>query len=84
MSGKFEPKVPVQLDPPKSDPISLEALAAANGKLNVWRPPRPRPLSTGAVPDSWQYLNGNVQNATFRVINPKLHLYRSFMMVYDI
>lgn len=38
MSGKFEPKVPVQLDPPKSDPISLEALAAANGKLNVWRP----------------------------------------------
>ncbi|PNP53059.1 hypothetical protein THARTR1_06269 [Trichoderma harzianum] len=35
MSGKFEPKVPVQLDPPKSDPISLEALAAANGTLNV-------------------------------------------------
>ncbi|KAL7957403.1 cytochrome b5 [Trichoderma compactum] len=31
MSGKFEPKVPVQLDPPKSDPVSLEALAAANG-----------------------------------------------------
>ncbi|KFH44709.1 steroid-binding protein-like protein [Hapsidospora chrysogenum ATCC 11550] len=31
MSGKFEPKVPVQLDPPKDDPISLEALARANG-----------------------------------------------------
>ncbi|KAL6878777.1 cytochrome b5 [Trichoderma novae-zelandiae] len=31
MAGRFEPKVPVQLDPPKSDPISLEALAAANG-----------------------------------------------------
>lgn len=32
MSGKFEPKVAVQLDPPKSDPISLETLAAANGE----------------------------------------------------
>ncbi|RFU77666.1 progesterone binding [Trichoderma arundinaceum] len=44
MSGKFEPKVPVQLDAPKSDPISLEALAAANGafhsslaKLSTWK-----------------------------------------------
>lgn len=32
MSGKFAPKVPVQLDPPKDDPISLEDLAKANGK----------------------------------------------------
>lgn len=39
MSGKFEPKVPVQLDPPKSDPISLEALAAANGELNGFLAP---------------------------------------------
>lgn len=31
MAGKFEPKVPVQLAPPKTDPISLEALAEANG-----------------------------------------------------
>ncbi|KAL9476631.1 hypothetical protein ACSS6W_006472 [Trichoderma asperelloides] len=31
MSGKFAPKVPVQLDPPKDDPISLEDLAKANG-----------------------------------------------------
>ena len=32
MSGKFEPKTPVQLNPPKSDPISLEELAKADGK----------------------------------------------------
>lgn len=31
MGGKFEPKEPVNLDPPKSDPISLEDLAKANG-----------------------------------------------------
>ncbi|KAL6906942.1 cytochrome b5-like heme/steroid binding domain-containing protein [Trichoderma evansii] len=31
MSGRFEPKVPVQLDPPKSDPISVDDLAKANG-----------------------------------------------------
>ncbi|KAM0246269.1 hypothetical protein ACHAQJ_010288 [Trichoderma viride] len=30
MSGRFEPKVPVQLDPPRSDPISLDDLAKAN------------------------------------------------------
>ncbi|RWA07761.1 hypothetical protein EKO27_g7354 [Xylaria grammica] len=28
--GKFEPKVPVNLDPPKDDPITLEELAKAN------------------------------------------------------
>ncbi|KAK7220483.1 hypothetical protein V2G26_008486 [Clonostachys chloroleuca] len=31
MSGKFEPKAPVNLDPPKDDPISLAELAKANG-----------------------------------------------------
>ncbi|KAL6363401.1 hypothetical protein LRP88_02814 [Fusarium phalaenopsidis] len=31
MSGKFEPKVPVNLNPPKDDPISPEELAAADG-----------------------------------------------------
>ncbi|KAI0143069.1 cytochrome b5-like heme/steroid binding domain-containing protein [Xylariaceae sp. FL1272] len=31
MSGKFAPKVPVNLDPPKDDPITLEELAQANG-----------------------------------------------------
>lgn len=29
----FKPKVAVQLDPPKSDPISLDELAKANGAL---------------------------------------------------
>jgi len=32
MAGKFEPKTPVQLDPPKSDPISKERLAQCNGE----------------------------------------------------
>lgn len=32
MTGKFEPKLPVALAPPKSDPISVEALSTANGK----------------------------------------------------
>jgi len=31
MTGKFEPKEPVQLAPPKDDPISLEELAQATG-----------------------------------------------------
>jgi hypothetical protein len=31
MAGKFEPKVPVQLNPPKDDPISVEELAKATG-----------------------------------------------------
>ncbi|TAQ88313.1 hypothetical protein B7494_g3366 [Chlorociboria aeruginascens] len=31
MSGKFEPKEPVILNPPKDDPISLEDLAKCNG-----------------------------------------------------
>ncbi|EFY89672.1 hypothetical protein MAC_04325 [Metarhizium acridum CQMa 102] len=29
MAGRFEPKVPVQLNPPKNDPISVEELAKA-------------------------------------------------------
>ncbi|KAH8820814.1 cytochrome b5-like heme/steroid binding domain-containing protein [Xylogone sp. PMI_703] len=32
MAGKFEPKQPVELDPPKSDPISKERLAQCDGK----------------------------------------------------
>ncbi|KAL2017635.1 hypothetical protein VTK56DRAFT_1903 [Thermocarpiscus australiensis] len=32
MTGKFEPKVPVQLEPPKDDPITVEDLAKANGE----------------------------------------------------
>ncbi|RFN51157.1 cytochrome b5 [Fusarium flagelliforme] len=31
MAGKFEPKVPINLDPPKDDVISKEELARANG-----------------------------------------------------
>ncbi|KAI1273778.1 cytochrome b5-like heme/steroid binding domain-containing protein [Xylaria sp. FL0933] len=31
MAGKFEPKVPVNLDPPKDDLITLEELAQADG-----------------------------------------------------
>lgn len=41
MSGKFEPKTPVQLNPPKDDPISTEELAKADGAL-----PYTLPLST--------------------------------------
>jgi hypothetical protein len=33
MSGKFAPKEPVVLNPPKDDPISPEELAAANGEI---------------------------------------------------
>ncbi|QSZ36500.1 hypothetical protein DSL72_006380 [Monilinia vaccinii-corymbosi] len=31
MAGRFEPKTPVTLNPPKYDPISLEELAKCNG-----------------------------------------------------
>ncbi|KAI2606057.1 cytochrome b5, partial [Hypoxylon fragiforme] len=31
MAGKFEPKVPITLNPPKDDPISIEVLAKADG-----------------------------------------------------
>jgi membrane-associated progesterone receptor component len=31
MAGKFEPKTPIQLAPPKDDPISLDTLSKANG-----------------------------------------------------
>lgn len=44
MSKKFEPKVPVELNPPKDDPISVEDLAKANGMysdflLDLLQPP---------------------------------------------
>lgn len=32
---RFEPKVPVQLDPPKDDPISQEELARCDGKFSL-------------------------------------------------
>ena len=38
MAGKFEPKVPVNLDPPKDDPISLEELAKADGESGSDQP----------------------------------------------
>jgi hypothetical protein len=31
MAGKFEPKTPVVLDPPKNDPISLSTLSTCDG-----------------------------------------------------
>lgn len=31
MAGKFEPKTPVQLNPPKDDLISVERLSECNG-----------------------------------------------------
>jgi hypothetical protein len=35
--GRFEPKVPVQLDPPKDDLITLEYLSKCDGKTNPAR-----------------------------------------------
>ena len=35
MSGKFEPKTPVQLAPPKDDIISLEELSKADGMFSL-------------------------------------------------
>lgn len=35
MAGKFEPKTPVNLAPPKDDPIAPEDLAAANGEYSI-------------------------------------------------
>jgi len=37
MAGKFEPKVPVELAPPKDDIISAEELANANGTIDIFR-----------------------------------------------
>lgn len=34
MAGKFEPKVHVDLAPPKDDPITLEDLAKADGEFD--------------------------------------------------
>jgi len=36
MSGRFEPKTPVNLNPPKDDPISVDYLAKCDGK---WKYP---------------------------------------------
>lgn len=33
--GRFEPKTPVNLDPPKDDPISLDYLEKCNGKIHT-------------------------------------------------
>lgn len=33
---RFSPKVPVQLDPPKDDPISKEELAKSDGGLDFF------------------------------------------------
>lgn len=35
MAGKFEPKIPVKLNPPKDDPISKEYLAKCNGMVTT-------------------------------------------------
>lgn len=35
MAGKFEPKTPVQLNPPKDDPISADDLAQADGTSHL-------------------------------------------------
>jgi hypothetical protein len=42
MAGKFEPKTPVQLNPPKSDPISKEFLSQCKGA--IWFPAAVPPL----------------------------------------
>jgi hypothetical protein len=33
---RFEPKTPVQLDPPKDDPISVDYLKKCDGKTALW------------------------------------------------
>ncbi|KAL4725380.1 hypothetical protein ACLX1H_007527 [Fusarium chlamydosporum] len=37
MAGKFEPKTPVSLDPPKDDIISKAELAKANGTVTLFK-----------------------------------------------
>lgn len=47
MAGKFEPKTPVVLNPPRDDPITLEELAKANGaSINPAMPPSELALSS--------------------------------------
>jgi hypothetical protein len=41
MAGKFEPKTPVNLDPPKDDPITVEELAKCNGIYSISFPGAP-------------------------------------------
>jgi hypothetical protein len=38
MSGKFEPKQKVELDPPKDDPISLDYLSKCDGMSSMRLP----------------------------------------------
>jgi len=35
MAGRFEPKEPVTLNPPKDDPITLDDLSKANGMTPI-------------------------------------------------
>lgn len=42
-SGRFAPKVPVQLDPPKDDLITTEELAKCDGTLLRMNTSSPRP-----------------------------------------
>ena len=37
--GRFEPKTPVKLDPPKDDPISMEHLEKCDGEPSVFLSP---------------------------------------------
>lgn len=53
MSERFAPKVPVQLDPPKDDPISLEELAKCDGM---------HPSPSSRFPDSPRYLLREIPN----------------------
>ena len=46
MAAKFEPKVPVDLDPPKDDPITVEELSKANGRPSHLRCSDPRGVSS--------------------------------------
>lgn len=34
MSSKFEPKTPVQLEPPKNDPLTMKQVAQCDGEIN--------------------------------------------------
>ncbi|KAL9071234.1 MAG: hypothetical protein Q9157_005538 [Trypethelium eluteriae] len=47
----FEPKVPVKLDPPKSDPISLEYLAKCDGEAHPYQLDNKRKGAIGKVFD---------------------------------
>jgi hypothetical protein len=46
MAGKFEPKTPVQLNPPKSDPISKDFLSQCKGTVFCPAIPPPQELES--------------------------------------